>query len=145
MVSFTNLILTAASITGALTIPTDITERNTNGLSFLQSRAEIGGTPYYYWWTDGSAQANFTSGPGWNPGVYSRVINYNGVYKPNGNSYLAVYGWTRYPLVEYYIVESYGTYNPSSGATIRGSVTCNGSTYNIHSTTRVNQPSIDGT
>ncbi|PVF90901.1 family 11 glycoside hydrolase, partial [Serendipita vermifera] len=68
-----------------------------------------------------------------------------GVYKPNGNSYLAVYGWTRYPLVEYYIVESYGTYNPSSDATIRGTVTCNGATYNIHSASRVNQPSIDGT
>jgi endo-1,4-beta-xylanase len=44
-----------------------------------------------------------------------RNINFGGTYSPNGNSYLSVYGWTKSPLVEYYIVESYGTYNPGSG------------------------------
>ncbi|CAG8741116.1 2407_t:CDS:2, partial [Acaulospora colombiana] len=111
----------------------------------------------YYWWTDGTGSANFTNGPGgefsvtwsgghiiggrgWNP-----VINYSGVYKPNGNSFLSIYGWTRNPLVECYIVESFGTYNPGTAAVRKGSVTCNGATYDIYQTTRVNQPSIDGT
>jgi endo-1,4-beta-xylanase len=75
----------------------------------------------------------------------SRVIRYSGTYQPNGNSYLAVYGWTRNPLIEYYIVESYGSYNPSSAATSKGTVTCDGATYNILQTTRYSQPSIDGT
>lgn len=75
----------------------------------------------------------------------SRVINYSGSYSPQGNSYLAVYGWTRNPLIEYYVVESFGSYNPSSGATNRGSFTSDGSTYDILVSTRYNQPSIDGT
>jgi endo-1,4-beta-xylanase len=75
----------------------------------------------------------------------NRTINYSGTYQPNGNSYLSVYGWTRNPLIEYYVVESYGSYNPSSAATKKGTVTCDGASYDILQTTRYNQPSIDGT
>lgn len=32
-----------------------------------------------------------------------RNIKYSGQYSPNGNSYLSVYGWTRGPLIEYYV------------------------------------------
>jgi endo-1,4-beta-xylanase len=73
------------------------------------------------------------------------VINYGGAFNPQGNGYLAVYGWTRNPLVEYYVIESYGTYNPSSGAQRKGSVTTDGGTYDVLLSTRYNQPSIDGT
>jgi endo-1,4-beta-xylanase len=56
-----------------------------------------------------------------------------------------LYGWTRNPLIEYYIVETYGSYNPGSAAQKKGSVTTDGSAYDILQTTRTNQPSIDGT
>ena len=75
----------------------------------------------------------------------SSTINFSGSYNPSGNSYLSIYGWTKSPLIEYYIVESFGTYDPSSAASQKGSATVDGSTYKILQTTRTNQPSIEGT
>ncbi|CAF3608952.1 unnamed protein product [Fusarium graminearum] len=133
--------------------------------------AKRGGTPnssgmnngfFYSWWSDGGAEAtyengaggsysmswqtggNVVGGKGWSPGK-ARTISYEGEYKPNGNSYLSVYGWTRNPLIEYYIVEDFGTYDPSSGAQSKGTVEVDGSTYEIFTRTRTNAPSIDGT
>ncbi len=71
------------------------------------------------------------------------VIDYEADYHPNGNSYLCVYGWTREPLVEYYIVESWGSWRPP-GADSMGVIEVDGGTYDVYKTTRVNQPSIDG-
>ncbi len=72
------------------------------------------------------------------------TIDFGVGYYPNGNSYLCVYGWTVDPLVEYYIVESWGNWRPP-GAQSKGTITIDGDTYDIYETTRVNQPSIIGT
>ncbi|KAI2781455.1 glycoside hydrolase family 11 protein [Daldinia loculata] len=165
MVSFKSLIVAWASLTGvASASPLNITDSGI--LEKRQSTPSATGRHngyYFSWWTDGDSQVtyaneaggkysvkwsggggNFVGGKGWNPGG-SKEIKYSGSYQPNGNSYLAVYGWTQNPLVEYYVVENFGTYNPALNAQRKGSVTTDGGTYDIYVSTRTNQPSIEGT
>ncbi len=73
----------------------------------------------------------------------SITVNYNVDYRPNGNSYMCVYGWTRNPLIEYYIVDSWGTWRPP-GSNSMGQINVDGGTYDIYVTDRYNAPSIDG-
>ena len=47
--------------------------------------------------------------------------------------------------MEYYVVENYGTYNPGSDKSFKGTVYDDGCNYNIYQSTRNSQPSIEGT
>jgi endo-1,4-beta-xylanase len=66
------------------------------------------------------------------------------------NAYISVYGWlsggSPDDLIEYYIIERFGEFNPknSSGAIARGSATIDGATYEFYEVPRKNAPSIKG-
>ncbi|KAG9045261.1 hypothetical protein FS837_006743 [Tulasnella sp. UAMH 9824] len=159
MVSFTSLLLVCTATASVWAAPSKAKEKPElaarQSLTLTTSQTGTNNGFYYSFWTDGGAAVVCTLGPGgqfsvtwsgnasywicgkgWSPGS-AGAITYSGSYNPNGNSDLSVYGWTTNPLVEYRIVENFGTYNPSSGATKRGSLVSDGSTYDIYRSTSI--------
>nr|WP_232844058.1 glycoside hydrolase family 11 protein [Allopontixanthobacter sediminis] len=91
---------------------------------------------------------NLVLGKGWRVGSPARTVTYQArVFEAGTNSYLTLYGWSVDPLVEYYVVDDWGSNftPPGSGAKPLGTVESDGGTYRIYHTTRVRQPSIRGT
>lgn len=91
---------------------------------------------------------NLVAGTGWRTGSATRRVGYRAAaFEPGANSYLALYGWSTGPLVEYYVVDNWGSEftPPGEGVSVLGTVETDGGTYNIYRTQRVDKPSIRGT
>jgi len=91
---------------------------------------------------------NLVAGIGWRTGSATRRVGYHAAaFEPGANSYLALYGWSTEPLVEYYVVDSWGSdfTPPGEGAPVLGTVETDGGTYAVYRTQRVDRPSIRGT
>lgn len=65
-------------------------------------------------------------------------------YAPKGNSYMCVYGWTKNPLVEYYIVDAWGDWTPPGTEKPVAEINVDGNDYEVYSLTKGNQMSILG-
>jgi endo-1,4-beta-xylanase len=77
--------------------------------------------------------------------MVDRKITFSGSTSATaGTVLLSVYGWSRSPLVEYYIQE-YSNGQGAAQGTKMGSFESDGSTYDIWKHQQVNQPSIAGT
>jgi endo-1,4-beta-xylanase len=106
------------------------------------------GYTYEYWKDQGTGTLNLTPDgfnvewsninnllgrKGIRPGTEALVVSYEANYQPNGNSYLTVYGWTTNPLVEYYIVDSWGNWRPPGGeGSVGATVMSDGGTYDLY-------------
>lgn len=77
------------------------------------------------------------------PGSKNQVVVYSADYNPQGNSYLSIYGWFENPLVEYYIIESWGSWRPPGQFGKKGTVDTDDGTYDIYENSRTG-PSIKG-
>ncbi|MCL1788991.1 MAG: glycoside hydrolase family 11 protein, partial [Oscillospiraceae bacterium] len=81
-------------------------------------------------------------------GDISLKYDVSGFNSTHGATYMCVYGWTRNQMTEWYIIDDWKHWKPPSTTggnyTNRGSITVDGGTYDIITSVRVNQPSIDG-
>jgi len=116
---------------------------------------------YYLFWKDSPGTATLTLGPGgqyslqwnginsliagkgWSTGGRRTVAYYSSAFTTTGPAWIGINGWTTNPLVEYNIVDNWGTYRPRGG-TFMGTVVTDGGVYEIYRTLRVNQLTIQG-
>ncbi|KUJ11480.1 putative endo-1,4-beta-xylanase 1, partial [Mollisia scopiformis] len=156
MVGFTQLFLAVSAVTGALAAPApyDLLDFEIGGdrLAARQDYTQnykTGGSVNFQSSTNGysvtfSGAQDFVVGKGWSKGT-DRNITFTGSTSASAGTVLvSVYGWSKNPLVEYYIQE-YSNGQGAAQGTKLGTLESDGSTYDIWKHQQVNQPSISGT
>jgi len=152
---------------------TEVSELLTsNDFDLIQSSSKIGTVgdyTYEYWNQNETGDADMglrsdgTFEIGWNgifnmlarygirPGdpVHSVTYNVSDYSVSSGVSYLCIYGWayngSYEDLIEFYIVDNWKNYRPpGNNGTYYKTITVDGDKYDIYTSERVNQPSING-
>lgn len=82
------------------------------------------------------------AGKGWRTGS-TRTIGYNVGSLSGSYNFVGIYGWTKSPLIEYYVTELGSVY--TGNATKVNTVSSDGHTYTFYKHQQVSQPSIIGT
>jgi endo-1,4-beta-xylanase len=122
--------------------------------SDVVSRESAAGPTWYKYWANDQADVdadnlsggqfaltwdepnggNFVIGKGYQTGFETK-FNYSGTFKPgsDSNAYLALYGWTYGPTLEYYVMESFGVHHPAdnANATCHGHFASDSGTYEV--------------
>ncbi|KAF5854546.1 hypothetical protein GGP41_007334 [Bipolaris sorokiniana] len=154
MVSFTASLVAFATIMGVIAAPVEGPGDITISKRSSPNSSGTNNGFYYQFWTDGqrgsatytnkaaggysvtwSGISDMTSGKGWKS-AQPRNITFTGNIKAQGNFYLAVYTWSQHG--ENYILENYGSYNPCSQGKTVGTITSDGSQYQICTVDRGN-------
>ncbi|KAF8859698.1 glycoside hydrolase family 11 protein, partial [Acephala macrosclerotiorum] len=160
MVSFTQLALAFSAISGTLSAPTsefigpelpdfeiggnnlarrqDYTQNYKTGGSVNFSPASNGYSVTF------SDAGDFVVGKGWSKGTSRNTTFTGSTTASTGTVLVSVYGWSKNPLVEYYIQEYSNGQGAAQGTKLE-SLESDGSTYDIWKHQQVNQPSISGT
>lgn len=171
------LLMCAASAGAATDACTETTKLTGGTVYTADGQGNSNGDDNYTLWHDGSGSMKMTVygknaafkaewnnagdflartglqwGNGKNYSDYGNVtadFNFTKSGNGGGYSYMGIYGWSKNPLVEYYIVENgFWTTPPNAsalgGATPKGSFDVDGGTYDIYTYQRVNKPSIEG-
>jgi len=127
--------------------PQNGTTNGRDGTVTLRTNLSTGNFDVTWRTTRANSGWNNLQGIGWSVGRENRTIGYNlGVFNhTSGNTgctYATFYGWTRNPLIEYYVVENWVNYGNTTG-TRHGTVSSDGGTYNII-TENMRGANIDG-
>ena len=163
MVAFSYLAIAAAALSAASAAPTaeasadapdfEVGPHNLarrQGLDYNQNWKAGQGNINYQASNDGysvtfSNAGDFVVGKGWKTGKARNITFTGSTQQTSGTVLVSVYGWTKNPLIEYYVQEYTSNGAGSAQGQKLGSFTADGSTYDVWKHQQVNQPSISGT
>ncbi|KAH6658300.1 glycoside hydrolase family 11 protein [Truncatella angustata] len=158
MVAFTHLALAISALSGVFAAPTagpdapdfmigpqDLDRRQNYNQNY-KTNGNVNFSPGNNGYSVSfSGAGDFVVGKGWTAGTNRNITFSGSTTHSSGTVLVSIYGWSRNPLVEYYIQEYTSDGKGSAQGTQVGTVESDGSVYDIWKHTQVNQPSIVGT